>query len=122
MALVPLVKIAWANGNLDEREKQAVLAATEGFGLSKKTVNYELLENWIASSSERALRGTWRRYIEVLCGKLTEQEHISLETDLFGCARDVEEASGGQLGCWLESRRARHKFLRRLKGLFSVEC
>ena len=47
VTLVPLVEVAWADGNLDEPEKQAILMAAEKAGFEKGAPSYELLESWL---------------------------------------------------------------------------
>lgn len=121
LALVPLIEIAWADGNLDEKEKQAVLAAAEDSGLSKKTLNYELLENWLGSPPERTLREAWRRYIEALCGKMTQQERTSLEANILGRARAVAEAGGGYLGLVAKVSQSEARILKELEEAFRAE-
>ncbi|MCH8819815.1 MAG: hypothetical protein IIB03_05780 [Acidobacteria bacterium] len=98
LALVPLIEVAWADGYLDEKEKQAVLEAAHASGFEKGQVAYEVLESWLTQQPKPKLLETWVEYIRELRGQLSEEEHKSLKASLLGRARSVAEASGGYLG------------------------
>ena len=97
LTLVPLVEVAWADGYLDEPEKQAILMAAEKAGFEKGAPGYELLESWLQRAPEKRLRRAWRGYIQGLCEQLDQEGRDSLKSDLLGRARAVAETSGGYL-------------------------
>ena len=98
LALVPLIQVVWADGHLDDREREAVLTAAKSSGLSEETVEYDLLANWLSRRPDRNLREAWQSYIEGLCERLNQEERDSLKDEWLGRARAVAEASGGVLG------------------------
>lgn len=98
LAVVPLIEVAWADGAVQDRERQAILQAAAGTGRGRGTVDYQLLEEWLSRPPQPSLLEAWLHYITGLCETLTEQERKSLEQDLLSRARQIAEAAGGILG------------------------
>jgi hypothetical protein len=97
-ALVPLVEVAWADGDIDEKERRAVLEGAGGFGFVKGNVDYALLERWLGHRPGPELLKTWVHFMQGLCGQLTDAERLALKDDLLSRARRVAEAAGSFLG------------------------
>jgi uncharacterized tellurite resistance protein B-like protein len=98
LAVVPLVEVAWADGEVHERETTAVLAAVEGAGIAKGSIDYALLEEWLQHRPPDALLEAWSNYVAGLCESLSDEQRQSLCQDLVERARRVAEATGGFLG------------------------
>ncbi len=98
IAVAPLVEVAWADGHVDEKEHEAVLAAAAMNGIIKGSVDYALLDAWLKQRPPAQLLTAWVHYIEGLCETLNEQESLALKVELMGRARKVAEADGGFLG------------------------
>jgi hypothetical protein len=98
LSLVPLVAVAWADGTVDDKEHNAVLAAAAEVGVNAEHVGYELLEGWLTERPGSDLVETWKAYIQDLTGSLSPTEKSALRDDLIGRARAVAEATGGFLG------------------------
>ena len=118
LALVPLIEVAWADGYLDEKEKQAVLKAAHASGFEKGQVAYEVLESWLTQKPKPKLLETWVEYIRELRGQLSEEEHKSLKASLLGRARSVAEASGGYLGLGFKVSKTETAVLKTLEDAF----
>ncbi len=118
LALVPLIEVAWADDYLDEKEKQAILAAAHDSGFEKGQVAYEVLENWLTQKPKPKLLETWVEYIKELRGPLSEEEHKSLKASLLGRARSVAEASGGYLGLGFKVSKTETAVLKSLEEAF----
>jgi hypothetical protein len=98
IALVPLVEVAWADGTLDAKERQAVLAAADAQGIVSGTVESALLASWLSQRPEPKLIEAWQHYVRGLCGMMAEAERQGLKRDILERARTVATASGGFLG------------------------
>ncbi len=98
LAVVPLVEVAWADGDVDERERAAALAGAEGTGMAKGSVDYALLDEWLKLRPPAKLLQAWVHYVQGLCESLSAAEREGLREDLLRRARRVAEASGGFLG------------------------
>jgi len=98
LSLMPLIAVAWADGNIDRKERAAVMAAAEQKGIDKEHPGYQLLENWLKQKSDAKLLEVWKAYAAALSQTLSETAKVSLKNDLLGRARDVAETAGGLLG------------------------
>lgn len=47
LSMVPLVVAAWADGNIDERERTAILSGATEAGIDKDGPSYEMLGQWL---------------------------------------------------------------------------
>jgi hypothetical protein len=95
--LFPLIEMAWADGQVDEREGRAVLTAAEQHGIPAGTAAYNLLENGLKDRPRPDARKAWYLYAEELRKVLSPQELTTFRNDLLEYARRVAEASGGIL-------------------------
>jgi hypothetical protein len=118
LSLVPLVEVAWADGTIQDKEREAILEAAEGQGVGLGTATHDLLENWLKTKPEDRLLEIWQRYIEELMGSLGEQSSRQLKDSTLGRARTVAEAAGGFLGMGSISA-AEKAMLARLEEAFS---
>ena len=98
LAIVPLIEVAWADGEVREHEAVAVLAGAEGSGIAKGSANHILLQEWLRHRPPKAMLEAWTYYAAGLCEALSDQQRESLRHDLLLRARRVAEAAGGFLG------------------------
>jgi len=98
LSLVPLIAVAWADGKMDAKERQAVLAAAEQKGIQADHPGHPLLEGWLQRPPGRQLLQIWKDYVAALGETLSESARSALKHDLLGRARAVAEAAGGMLG------------------------
>ena len=98
LSLVPLVMVAWADGNLGEKERSAILSGAEHTGLDKQHASYQLFEGWLARMPPPELIATWKDYVSALSATLTTDARHALKSELLDRARIVAEAAGGFMG------------------------
>ncbi len=98
MMLLPLVRVAWADGAIDAKEREAILKAAEQRGLHPGTPGHELLSNWLESKPRESTVSAWATYVKGVWPNLTPQERDELRERLLALARGVAEAAGGFLG------------------------
>jgi hypothetical protein len=98
LSLVPLIAVAWADGNIDVKERSAVLSAAEQRGLAKDHAGYQMLESWLKKKPDDRLLALWKDFVAALSESLTAEAKAALKGDLLGRARSVAEAAGGLLG------------------------
>jgi len=118
MAVVPLICIAWADGRVQETERQAILAAARTAGVQPQNGRYPLIEYWLSERPSAELLEAWEHYIQGLCQRLDEHEIGELRRDLLGRAREVAEAAGGILGFGNKTSAAERAMLARLEQAF----
>ena len=118
LAVVPLVEIAWADGRIDEKEREAIRRASTEAGLAQGSPDFELLDRWLAHRPGPELLEAWHHYVEGLCELLSPEERESLRADFVGRARKVAEAAGGFLGLTSGISAAEQKILDKLDSAF----
>jgi predicted RND superfamily exporter protein/CRP-like cAMP-binding protein len=104
LTLFPLAAVAWADGVMEEAEREAVLAGAEGCGLRPATPSAELLSTWLAEQPGPELLRAWGELIDRICTGLSVEGRLRLRGELVGRARDVAEAAGGVMGFGAVSR------------------
>lgn len=95
LSLVPLIKVAWADGTVDAKERKAVAKGAEAAGIYAGSHGRLLLESWMDNEPEQALYNTWADYIRTLKQNLGADEMEIIRNETIGRARKIAEASGG---------------------------
>jgi uncharacterized tellurite resistance protein B-like protein len=96
--LYPLVEIAWADGQVDEKERQAFLVAAAEHGLRPGMPAHAALEGFLKTKPSEDARKAWYAWAAELNAKLDAGERRKVREGLLKRARAVAEASGGILG------------------------
>ena len=98
LSLVPLIEVAWADGEIQDNERTAILQGAHGKGLEQGTDGYELLQTWLKSRPDSALFDAWSSYIKALAGQLNDEQNRLLKNQIVGFAKMVAASAGGFLG------------------------
>jgi len=96
--LVPLAAVAWADGSIDAREKEAVLRAAADRGIAPGTPAHAILTGWLERPPSPDLMAAWTKYVASMWNRFDETEKRDMHGRLIGMAREVAEAAGGFLG------------------------
>ena len=96
LSLLPLVEVAWADGDMDERERKAILSAAADTGLS--TGSAALLDGWLVIQLGSSILAAWKAYVSALTGNMDAVAKDNLRQELLRRARVVAESAGGILG------------------------
>jgi len=97
LAMAPLVEVAWADGEIDKQERDALLKATAS-GQMFSRIDRSLLEQWLTHKPKPELLAAWEQYTRELCKILSEPERRALQQQIMSRAEAVAEAAGGFLG------------------------
>jgi hypothetical protein len=95
LPLIPLIKVAWAEGRVTNREKQIIFAAAGRWGIKPESPAYDKLSEWLElhptddfyNQSLQNLRTDWQR--------LDGEDRILRQIDLLSDCTLIAEASGG---------------------------
>jgi hypothetical protein len=98
LSLVPLLRVAWADGKMDERERDAVLAAAQGKGIEVGSASFQLLHGWLDRAPSDELFVSWKAYIRELTSSLVPPQRALLKKQILDFCHGVAEAAGGILG------------------------
>jgi hypothetical protein len=88
--------VAWADGKLDDGERDAIARAAEKAKLSAD--HRALLAEWMSAPPDAGLLDAWKGYIGALREVIDPSASDALRKQIVGGARDVAEAAGGFLG------------------------
>ncbi|KAA5543741.1 hypothetical protein FYK55_11175 [Roseiconus nitratireducens] len=97
-ALTPLVFVAWADGNVSNSERQAVISSALRRGVNSDPLAFKLLEQWMQVRPSRELWTLWQKYARDLHQSLPPTTADKLSRRLIAQAEEVAKASGGVLG------------------------
>jgi hypothetical protein len=98
LQLVPLAAIAWADGKMEPREREAVLKAAAAQGVAPDSIAGEMLDRWLAKQPGADLIDAWKRHMKALWPQLSPQERNEIRSSALDRARSVAQAAGGFLG------------------------
>ncbi len=98
LALVPLVHVAWADGRIQPKEREAIMSAASKKGIVPESAAAALLTDWLSEGEPDHLFDTWVNYTESLMATLDPSVREALATQITGFARKTAEAAGGFLG------------------------
>lgn len=98
LSLVPLIDVAWADGEIQPAERDAILEAAGGHGVEGGSEALVLLSTWLSRGEPPELYPVWERCIRELTPKLSNEQREELKRQVVGFARDVARAAGGFLG------------------------
>ena len=97
-SMVPLVEVAWADGEIQPKERDAIIKAAVERGVEEGSPTCDLLRNWLQTKPDPRLLEVWRSYIDELKESLGERSRAHLKSGTMGRARAIAEAAGGFLG------------------------
>ncbi|MEO9593490.1 hypothetical protein [Rhodopirellula bahusiensis] len=119
LALVPLVFVAWADGNITAVERQSILSAALHRGLKNEPPAMSMLENWLHHRPADSLWRVWEEYASAVGQSLTPTLSAMLHQEIMRLATKVADASGGHFGRGKISAKERI-VLDRIADLFAV--
>jgi hypothetical protein len=98
LVLVPLLMVAWADGKIDLREREALLKAAAERGVAPGSLPHQMLQKWLEHRPDSGLFEAWKRYARAVWGTLGETQRRDVQVRMIDLARGVAEAAGGFLG------------------------
>ena len=98
VSLVPLVLVAWADGSVDAKERDAVLASAQQAGIKADSAAGRVLSGWLDEQPDSGLAAAWKDYVTIINEKLPAGEKVKFGEQLMARCKTVAEAAGGFLG------------------------
>ncbi len=98
IALVPLVHVAWSDGAIETKEREAILQAAEHKGINADSPARDLLDKWLEQNPGDELFGAWCDYVGNLDQHLDAGQLAELRDQIVEFAREIARAAGGFLG------------------------
>ncbi len=98
LRLIPLVSVAWADGQMDDREREAILSAAREQGLAAEETARQVLKDWLDEKPDPRLLSLWKEYVGHIWNHFTDDEQLKMRQNILTTAEDVANAAGGFLG------------------------
>ena len=95
LSLIPIIEVAWADGALAGKEREAVVDAARKNGIEDAQ---SVLKEWLKNKPNPRLMSAWKAYMQGLCEVLSRESIAGLKADILRNAKVVAEASGSFLG------------------------
>jgi hypothetical protein len=96
--LLPLIEVAWCDGEASPPEKAAILHAADEMHILRDSPLHLLMKNWLDHRPSRAAVDAWSKYVVALCATLSPVVVFNLRRAIIGRAEKVASAAGGILG------------------------
>jgi hypothetical protein len=98
MALLPIVEVAWCDGDVSPAEKAAVLRGAAEVGIEADSPMREFLDLWLDQRPSAAAMQAWREYVKAFVALVDPATAAKTEDNIVGRAERVAGAAGGFLG------------------------
>ena len=118
MALLPMVEVAWCDGDVSSQERDAILKGAVEMEITADSVAYKLLKGWLENKPPPGAAAAWKNYVHAICGTLEPETIRKLKQRVIGRAEKVAQAAGGILGLGNKISAAEQKCLNDLANAF----
>ncbi len=98
LRLVPLVQIAWADGVIQDAERDTIVLAARAKGIKKDSLAFELLEKWLRVQPSQDLFDAWTRYVKVLAETFPKSNLTHFKAKIIQLSEEIAASAGGILG------------------------
>jgi hypothetical protein len=96
--LVPLIQVAWASGDVSEKERELIVHAARSRGVAAGSVAEQQLNDWLAKKPSNSFFANTLRAIRIFIEALPAGQRREARQDLLSYSRSIADASGGFLG------------------------
>lgn len=112
--LVPLVQVAWAEGNVSKRERELIMEAAGARGIQVGSAAHKKLAEWLERRPSDGFFQKTLAIIQAILGALPEDQQEGSKRDLVAYCTRIAEASGGILGLGSKIDEAESALLRKI--------
>ncbi len=119
LSIVPLVLVAWADGVVSKKEREAIQQSAVAVGITKGSTAEQLLTHWLTNPPAENLFDTWESYTKALCKGIDPKARTALCSEVMDRARKVAESTGGLLGLVSKVSSEEEYVLAKLKKAFA---
>jgi hypothetical protein len=95
---VPLILVAWADGNAEKLEKEAIADILGSKGISQETISRVIAHTWFRNKPTEELWEIWAEFSAATSASLNPSIYNELIDEIVRLCRLVADASGGFMG------------------------
>ncbi len=96
--LIPLVEVAWCDGDVAEEERDAILRAAAANGIQPASACYQLLAHWLERRPDRRIIDVWKEYVGELTKVMAPEALAPFRQEILGHLTGIAKAAGGFMG------------------------
>jgi hypothetical protein len=96
--LVPLIQMAWAEGDVSSKERDLIVRAARARGIEADSPAEQQLNRWLTSRPSDELFEKTLRAIRAILAARSPEERADSERDLLSLCTAIASASGGIVG------------------------
>lgn len=119
LSLLPLILVAWADGNIDQKERDAILKAASENDIDSKNPAYEHLNSWLTNPPPANFFDIWQHYIQGLSQTFNKEAFKQLQADIINRTTAVANSAGGFLGLGAKTSAAEKQMIDKLNAVFT---
>jgi hypothetical protein len=95
---VPLILVAWADGNAEKLEKKAIADILASKGIAQETISRVIAHEWFCKKPTDELWKIWAEFSAATSASLNPSIYNELIDEIVRLCRLVADASGGFMG------------------------
>lgn len=119
LAIVPMAAVAWADGQVQPKEREAILKAAAERGVIEGSPSFTVLTSWLERKPDQHLIEAWKRYARGLWEVLEPADRVQMRQRVVERAREIAESAGGFLGLGAKISEAEQKVIGELERTLS---
>jgi hypothetical protein len=98
MRLVPMVVVAWSDGQIAPEERAAILNAAAAEGIAPGSATHDLLVRWLDQQPDERIVTAWKEYVSAVARMMPAESLTEIKRQMLDRCRRVARARGGLLG------------------------
>jgi len=114
----PLVEVAWADGKVEDREREVVLQQAHNMDVVPGSAADHFLDQLLDEKPDLSWSQLWTEFVQELGKKMSAEDKALLKSEVIGRARTVAESTGGILGIGWKVSSTEAKVLAKLEKAF----
>ena len=114
--LIPLIQVAWADGQVTSKQLAKVLEIAREGGIAPEGAAFQQLLEWINNRPSEAFFQNSLRLIQAMLEGLSPEEQANSKTSLVSYCTSVAAASGGLLGFGRKISAAERSHIEQIAG------
>lgn len=118
MTLVPAIHVAWANGFVEAKEREALLHAAKTIGIERGSTTGQLLLSWLSHEPSMELFQVWEDYVKAIKMLMNVSSFRHLHLNAITTAESIAKAAGGVAGVYAVSL-AEERAIRQIDDAFA---
>lgn len=118
LAIIPLLAVAWADGEIDAKEREEILKSANKHGIEPGTPAEGMLTSWLKKQPGDDLFQAWQGYVQSLRAEMSPADIAATKAATIDRARKVAQAAGGVLGLGNRISKSEQKVLDQMEQAF----